>query len=71
MLPPVTPAPARVSRRAFQVCYFGFAGFLLLAAVGGIVYLFQSGMLTKEKVGAIKLLLGPATTQQRQAPKPA
>ena len=34
-----------------------------IAAVGGIAYLFKTGKLDKEKIAAIKLLMGPATTQ--------
>jgi flagellar motility protein MotE (MotC chaperone) len=34
-----------------------------LALAGGVAYLFKTGALTKEKVAAIKLMLGPATTQ--------
>ena len=38
-------------------------GLNFLAAAGGIAYLFKTGALTKEKVTAIKIMLGPATTQ--------
>lgn len=34
-----------------------------IAAAGGIAYLFQSGALNREKITAIKAMLGPATTQ--------
>jgi len=34
-----------------------------LALAGGVIYLFQTGALSRDKIVAIKALLGPATTQ--------
>lgn len=39
-----------------------------LAAAVGIAYLFQNGTLTREKIAAIKAVLGPATTQASTQP---
>src|SRR5438309_1472978 len=38
-------------------------GVNFLVAAGGVAYLFKTGALTKEKITAIKVMLGPATTQ--------
>ena len=37
--------------------------FNFIALAGGVVYLFQTGALSRDKIAAIKVLLGPATTQ--------